>query len=1519
VNRRTRNALIAATAVLLAAFLFVIVLTQTDFGREIVRRQIVATLQNNSKGVVRVEGIGGNLLRGITLTGVSITDSAGRPLFLADTVQTGYGIRAALGRRIELSNMRIVNPFVMIEKIPGDDLWNYQRIFPRDPDPVPAVRPGWGTWIRFDDITLINGRFIARVPWNPPEDLPPAQREAAITEALGVSERMYIARMGNGFQRVMDFRHINTHMPVVVLADPDREAALVDVTALSTAALPFRQPGLLVRSLTGSFHFTGDSLWWNDARAELADSRVRVSGRYTMERGDLRLRLVGNPISPGDVRWVFPELPETGTGRLEFTMEWAGDSGLYVARNADIRMDGAHIRGHLGITTVRDRLVFQPVTDLRFSSVRVDLLRRLIDLDLPRPGTLTGHARFEGDLEALRVNGDVVYVTPAGRNQFLADGVIGFPGDDFTFRDFRIRMDPITADLARAVIEDIPFDGVFTGLAEINGSTAATVRAVGDVTHVEAGRTSRAIGTVAVRPQPVDTWFDVNARLAPLALGTVGRFAPALQLRGTVTGPFAATGTLDDFRVNTSLAAPAGGNIRIFGRLALGGRQPGYDLTMNALLFNAAAVTGLAPQTSLTAFAHAQGVGVELATMRGTFVADVETSQYDTLALDSARVRMAFADGLARIDTLAIHVPQGIAEAAGTFGLAAHREGELAYRIVIDTLAAFAGFVPGQPGAPRAPPTRPGEPRIGDPIPVGGRPGAPATVAAAAGEPEPSAEPVALPGEVLAGTLFAEGVARGNIHRFGIAGTAWGEDLTVRDNYVQRFTATYDLADIRTPTARFNVEATANTALIGGFEFDTLYARVDHAAGRGEAQLSVRQDDLRVYAMDANYILHADHNELHLNEMTLQFDTAVWRTVRPATVEWGGPGIEINELELSSGEGRRLYVDGRLPTEGPADLHVIAEQFEIGHVFDLLQTPTDARGLISLDVRATGTPADPTLQGTAAIADFVFRETTLPLVSGTFTYDNETIVGRAEATREDGTTLVFAEGAVPINLALTGVTGPRIPLDRQISVQVMADSFPVGIIPGAEGFITEVSGRTVGSARIVGTLRNPVVEGEFSIVDGGARVVPLGIHVGGIYGHIRLTGDTIVIDSIAGSSAGGPLRLAGGIGISNITEPSFDLSFRAWNARVLNNEHGRIHADAQLALYGPFTDAFLSGGVTIRTGVIHMPEPDERNVIGVDDPALWNVVDTAVAADRDLFPAQSPLLANLEVDIGLRVERDVFVRSRDANIEVYTDGDMFIRADRAREILTLEGILLSERGDYVFMQKRFRVRRGSATFVGGTEINPTLQAVAEYEVRLPAREAIMIQVVVSGTLRSPRLELRSTAQPPLSQSDLLSYLAFGRPSASLTQLEGTSLTGGGAGGNLLGQGAALAVRQLATVALGQVTDELAGEAARALGADVFIITPADVQTDVGNFLRTTEIEFGRYVRPATFVALQIRPDPEALRRPGFQVEHRFHRLEGYQFRLSMEPRYILQEPTLGDREPRTRSVFGAFLIREWRY
>ncbi len=1508
--------LVVAGVVVLAA-LGLLVLTQTDTGRNYVRDRVVGFLTSNSRGIIKIGEVRGNLLRDVTFIDVSVTDSSGAPLIVADTIFTGYGLRALLGKRITLSGLRIVNARVVVEKLPGQR-WNYDRIFPRDTVPQTGPRkPGWGAWIGFTDVTLVNVDLTTRAPWTPGGDKGDADRR--ITQALAGEGRVRIIRVPGGYQNVAEYQDIHAKMPLVRLNDPDFRVALIDVASARLHAMPFNPPTLLVRAFTGKISFNKDSVWFADARTELSGSRAVASGRYRMKGSDLRLRLRASAFSPADVRWVLPQLPQKGSGSLDFAMDWEGDSAMYLAENADIRLGDAHLVGKIGITDT-DTLAFH-AADIRFTSVSTALLDQVLGVSWPpRPGVLSGNARFDGGFNAMTVDGDVTFVgAGTGRNRVVAKGELGV-GEYFRARNLRLRLMPVTAEFARIIIPDIPFDGTFTGNAVLNGSTASTLVATGDVTHVEAGNRSRGIGRVSVRPG-ASAWLDVDARFAPLALATAGQFVPKLQLRGVVSGPVRFTGTLRDFNINTNLAASGGGNIAINGRVDLEGRATAYDLRVNAALFNANAVSARAPRTQLSAAGHIVGSGTNPETMRGRLVADVKTSVWDTLALDSAKVRVAFADGLASFDTLTLSVPQGQLDAQGTFGLSERRHGELRYSVVIDTLSALAGVIGTDTGfvtpRPRILASRVAQARA-DSLKVA-RETEVERAATGRGMPAMTVDtPRVIPRGLLAGSLRAEGVATGNIKNFGLRGTATGTNIVARGQSVGRLVADYDWTGGRTPASRLTVDAQLADARLAGFDLDSVDARISYQKPGGTAEISIHQDDDTQYGLAAQYRLHADHRELHLDNMRLQFDTTLWTSTRPSDIEWGARGITVRTLELTNPSGGRIFVDGLIPREGNADLRVAVERFEIADIASLLQSGVDARGLLSFDMNATGTLADPRFKGAFGATNFVYNDTSFPEVHGTVDYANETLTGRADATLANGRSVIVAEGTVPVNLALSGVTGSRIPRDRQIALRVSADSFPVEILPQLNSYVTNVRGRTSGNVSIGGTLSKPALSGNVAIHNGSAKIVPTGVTVRNVYSSVRMTGDTVVIDSLVGRSAGA-FRVSGGIGVGSFREPSFDLRLASQGARILDNDHGELFADLDVAMYGPFKGALISGGVRIREGVLYLPKPEGRQVIGADDPALFAVLDTALTPATEIFPAQSPLLANLRVELNLRVDRDVFVRAPNVNVEVYTDGDLIVRADRAKEALTLDGVLLSDRGDYVFLTRRFKIRRGSATFVGLSEINPTLQIQGEYEVRLPTREAINIQIVIGGTMKSPKITLTSDAQPPMAQSDILSYLAFGQSGTTLTQLGGSALSTGGSAGNLVGTGAALATKQLAAVALGVFTEELAGEAARSLGADVLIISPAEIQTDVGTFLRSTEIEFGKYVNPHTFISFTGRPDPAALKRPGFTLEHRFPSMPGYRIEVALEPRYLLREPTLQIREPITRSVLGVFLIREWRY
>ncbi|MGH7622446.1 MAG: hypothetical protein ACREMU_08925, partial [Gemmatimonadaceae bacterium] len=88
-----RIVLFTIAAIVLLAVGAVLVATNTDFGRERVRRIAVSAMNKSIHGVTRIGRVEGNLLRGITLRDVSITDSAGGPFFASPLVQARYTAR----------------------------------------------------------------------------------------------------------------------------------------------------------------------------------------------------------------------------------------------------------------------------------------------------------------------------------------------------------------------------------------------------------------------------------------------------------------------------------------------------------------------------------------------------------------------------------------------------------------------------------------------------------------------------------------------------------------------------------------------------------------------------------------------------------------------------------------------------------------------------------------------------------------------------------------------------------------------------------------------------------------------------------------------------------------------------------------------------------------------------------------------------------------------------------------------------------------------------------------------------------------------------------------------------------------------------------------------------------------------------------------------------------------------------------------------------------------------------------
>lgn len=1524
-DRREAVKLLQVTAVALAglialAFVASLVLTTTDWGRERVRRFVLGQLRGFVHGQVTIGRISGNLLTGATIDAIAISDSLGRPFVAAERVSARYNLLELLTRKIDLHSVTIVRPLIVLDR-PPDGKWNYQLIFPPSDTTKPRhVRRAGFPWIVFHDLAVLGGHLIMRTPWEPDSTLSRAAQDSSIREALGGGKRVMVVPIANGYQKVVELKSVTARVPLLRITQPGFKERLARIATLRMTALPFRPPAAIVQDLAGNLRFNNDSIWWRGVAVRMPGSSLRGDGRYAFTTGDMTLAARARPASLADFRFVFPRFPSEGGGPLDFALEWRGTTQEYAVRNADVRTQGARLRGGFAISFADTFAVHD--TDVRFANVNTKLIEQLVPgFRAPRRGTLDGRVTIVGGRNAMQLSGNVAFHDPAaGTSRFAGGGAVGFAHGAYSMRNLKLRLDPLQVALVKAMAPSFgstisPIGGTLRGTVRLDGSTGSALAIAGDVEHSDRGGVSRLSGSAGVRLAG-GTSINANLNARPLSLAEIGLLAPALGLRGGASGPITLRGTFGNMRIATALRLSSGGWVRADGRIDLAGRTKTYDLSGALEAVNLNSVIAKAPGTSLTATWSARGAGFDPATMRAAFAADFSTSSWSGVTIESGSARVAVADGLATVQRLTGTAAKTSISVAGAFGLRPGRSGELRYRVAIDSLGAYDRWIPGERTGAQRPRTALVRRAIE-------RARADSTRIARATEVERAATGRAMPRiavdtprslarGVVTGSVYAAGTLRGNLRHFDLRGRLSADNVIARGNSVRSLQAEYAWTDARTASSRVAVAVEGGQLSLKGFAFDTISGRLGYRKPAGELTIAVRQGNERDYSASASFVL-GTRRSVRVNDLALRMDTTVWRLAHSASVHWHPGGMEVHDLFLHSNTGGRVYLNGMLPTRGRAALVLELQQFQVGDVAAFLQSDLQLRGIVTARGVIEGTPANPTFRGAFGMIDGSYNGSVIPDFQSTIRYADRSLVAHAEARRTTGAPSLVADAVLPIDLALTGVTGPRL-TDRPLRVDVSGDSLPLDLIPSFTDAVAQIRGVAAGSFAMRGTLKRPTFVGALTWTHGSMKIVPTGVVVYDIAASVRMANDTVFVDSVAGRSGKGTARLTGRLFVGRWRAPAFDLHLVADNAEVLDNDRGKLDADVGVSMTGPFDNAYIAGMVRIRQGVGYLPESAHKNLVNAGDPAVFAVMDTSIAYDRELFPTSSALLTNLRIDVDVSVSRNTWLRRRDANVEVFTEEP--VRVHREADALALTGVVSTDRGEYRFLSKRFQVKRGSATFTGGPELNPIVQATGEYELALPGRPAFNIRVLIGGTMQSPKLTLETDAQPPISQSDLLSYLAFGRSATSLLQLEGSGLTGATATGNLVGVGAALATKRMAAVALGVLADEIEGEATRGLGADVFNITPADVPTELGgqgvvNFFQSTRIEAGKYLSPYFFMALQ------AQQYPGLRAEYRTPK--GWRYEASVEPRYLLQPPSLTLQPVRPVTAFGAFLIREWRF
>src|SRR5690606_30196289 len=113
------------------------------------------------------------------------------PFVRADSIRVSYDITRLLGGSIVLDDVVLYSPDVVLEKLPGQSLWNYEAIFEQA-----DVGPDERRLILFTNARIIDGAFTIRYPLDEP--ISPSD-----------TARMIVERHAQGVTRVLRFEDIN--------------------------------------------------------------------------------------------------------------------------------------------------------------------------------------------------------------------------------------------------------------------------------------------------------------------------------------------------------------------------------------------------------------------------------------------------------------------------------------------------------------------------------------------------------------------------------------------------------------------------------------------------------------------------------------------------------------------------------------------------------------------------------------------------------------------------------------------------------------------------------------------------------------------------------------------------------------------------------------------------------------------------------------------------------------------------------------------------------------------------------------------------------------------------------------------------------------------------------------------------------------------------------------------------------------------------------------------------------------
>ncbi|HEX6434833.1 MAG TPA: translocation/assembly module TamB domain-containing protein, partial [Gemmatimonadales bacterium] len=911
------------------------------------------------------------------------------------------------------------------------------------------------------------------------------------------------------------------------------------------------------------------------------------------------------------------------------------------------------------------------------------------------------------------------------------DGGVGATRDSgLTFTNFGLRQSDIDLRTVRRIAPAVIIPGRLTAVGTLNGPLRNVVFN-GTAQHQDGDLPpSQLEGTVHL-----DTRFSVlglgtDVTLDPLSFEGLRRAFPSMKTRGEVRGQFRSQGTLERLSVDARLSGQVG-TIDARGVATL--RPPRWgaeDLLLRFSGVDLAALTGRSVPSSLNGELSVTGMIDTVNAPEGDLHLALSRSRIREWTLDSVNTTAGLHDSLITVDTAYAVWKGARVGGSGTLGWTAPHNGRMEFTLAADSLIAFDSLLLAASGQTR-----------GD---------------------SPESRP-------LGGTAEGSVQLAGSLDTLEMSG-----DLVLRNVEWQQIRSpqlTGAFSWIGGERPQLTASVGSDSIAVQKWEFRQVGAQVRGLADSLEWSIaSGLGADSRVdgagrwWRREAVQVGWFDSLAVRLPIHRYRLDESF-----AVTLSDSAPAISPLTLRAVDGSGV-IQLGGRIPGSSEGSLAVRMLGLDLQDVYGLLQRDTShIAGEVGLDVRVGGTAAAPIFRGTMTLDAGRFGDFQSPFVQGVVDYADRKLEANLLLWRT-GENVLQLESRLPLDLGFRGVEKRQV--DGPLRVHARGDSVDLGIIEALTPAVSAVRGLLSVDVNVGGTWENPEFAGGVEIRGGAMSLPGLGVRYDDLHGDARFQGGSLVLDTLFMRS-GGTLGVTGAIRLEDLARPVLDLGFRADAFRALDVRNFlTFTGTGGLRLRGPLFGSTLTGDLTANSGVLYFADLVSKRIIDLEDPTIADLVDTTLLRSQNLAIGakfqnrflDSLTIQNLRVQLG----SDVWLRSNEANIQL--GGEVLV--SKAAKTYTPSGTLEALRGSYTLhigpITRDFTVERGAVRYFG--DLNAGLDIRAVHVVRAVRGEEVPVIANIAGSLYAPKVNLESTLNPPISETDLVSYLVTGYPANEASRL-----------------------------------------------------------------------------------------------------------------------------------------------------